>query len=394
MKLPVKRQADAPLIAEGLYSYQIGGSERVGVELAIEFVRRGYRVVCFAFYDSDGPMRSLAESSGIRCLDFNYLKRRWGVRRFTYQFALWRMLKRERVDALHIHHATALILSGVPAWLARTSRVVMTEHALHQFIEQRSYRLSTTRYCRFADAVTLVEARQVQYFHDDLSVPMAKLHHVPNGTRIRPPDRGARDNARRQIGVPDDAFVLLFAGRLQPIKDLDTLLRALTLLPPETHRTLCVWIAGDGPERARLEHLRDEFGLSTVMFLGPRSDVGTLMHAADAFIMTSISEGLPMALLEAMATGVPCIATAVGGIPELFADGGGILVPVSDAQAVANAIALVLEEATLRERMSRQARTRIVEAHDFDRIVTRHLELLGLPPRWPDVAERKIDSTH
>ncbi len=385
--------SDAPLIAEGLYSYQIGGSERVGVELAIEFARRGYRVVCFAFYDSGGPMRTLAEAAGIRCLDFNYLNRRWGIRRVTYQVAMWRMLRRERIDALHVHHATALILSGMPARLAGVPRVVMTEHALHQFIEQHSYRRATTRYCKFADAVTLVESQQVQYFHDVLAVPTAKLHYISNGARLRARDGVVGSRTRRQLGVPHDAFVLIFAGRLQPIKGLDTLLRAAHLLPKDAFGVIRILIAGDGPERARLERERDELGLqSIVSFLGPRSDVADLLQCADAFVMTSISEGLPMALLEAMATGLPCIATAVGGIPDLFAGGAGILVPVSDAQAVANAIARVMGDGGLRARLSSQARARIVEAHDFDRVVTRYLDLLGLPPHWPPTVERNSGS--
>ena len=94
-----------------------------------------------------------------------------------------------------------------------------------------------------------------------------------------------------------------------------------------------------------------------------------------------------MALLEAMATGLPCIATAVGGIPDLFAGDAGILVPVADAQAVADAIARVIGDRSLRERLSSRARARIVEAHDLDRIVTRYLELLGLPPHWPTAPE-------
>ena len=109
--------ADPPLIAEGLYSYQIGGSERVGVELAIEFARRGYRVVCFAFYDSEGPMRALAEAAGIRCLDFNYLNRRWGIRRATYQFAMWRMCD-ERASM----RARASCDGADPEWRAGPAR--------------------------------------------------------------------------------------------------------------------------------------------------------------------------------------------------------------------------------------------------------------------------------
>ena len=380
--------SEAPLIAEGLYSYQIGGSERVGVDLATEFARRGYRVMCLAFYDSEGPMRTLAESAGIRCLDFNYLKRRWGIRRLTYQVALWNLFRRERVHALHVHHATALILSGLPAWAAGVDRVVMTEHALHQFIAEPSYRSAATRYCRLADAVTLIEPQQVDYFRDELSVPIEKLHHISNGTAIRPRDSVAGSRVRSQIGVAPDTFVVLFAGRLHPIKDLSTLLRAASLLPPEVRQTLRIVIAGDGPERERLEHERRALGIeSTVLFLGARDDVGMLLQAADAFVMTSISEGLPMALLEAMASGVPCIATAVGGIPALFAGDAGVLVPVGDPRTLAGAIVRMIEDVDHRTRLAQRGLARIVERHSLDDIVTQYLTVLGLPPRWTDKSE-------
>jgi glycosyltransferase involved in cell wall biosynthesis len=376
---------DAPLIAEGLYSFQIGGSERVGVDLAIEFMRRGYRVLCFAFYDSDGPMRALAESAGVRCIDFNYLRRRWGVRRLTYQAALYRLLKREGVRALHVQHATSLILSGLPAAAARIPRVVMTEHSVHQFVEQPSYGRSTTRYSRFADAVTLVDARQVSYFRDELHVPQAKLHYVANGVRLRGDDPELRCRIRRELGVPDDAFVLLYAGRLQPIKDLGTLLRAAARVRC-VHGSLRVVLAGDGPERAQLERVAGELELrDTVSFLGARSDVAALLAGADGFVMTSLSEGLPMALLEAMASGVPCIATAVGGIPELFAGEAGLLTPVGDDAAIAAAVERVIGDAALRRALSERGRAKVAQEHDLDAIVTRYLALLGLPPRWPTI---------
>src|SRR6476660_967617 len=112
------RYAQPPVIAEGLFSYQIGGSERVGVDLALEFSRRGYQVLCFAFYDSDGPMRAELEEAGIRCRDMNYEKLRGISKRIIYQWRFLQMLRAERVSALHVHHATALILCGIPAALA------------------------------------------------------------------------------------------------------------------------------------------------------------------------------------------------------------------------------------------------------------------------------------
>jgi len=119
----------APVVAEGLFTYQIGGSERVGADLALEFQRRGYRVVCFAFHDSDGPMRTQLEASGIRCLDMNYSRCRGAFRRLNYLWRFWQMLRREQISALHVHHTAALILCAIPARLARV-RLVMTEHAL------------------------------------------------------------------------------------------------------------------------------------------------------------------------------------------------------------------------------------------------------------------------
>jgi len=151
---------EAPVIAEGLFSYQFGGSERVGVDLALEFRRRGYQVVCFAFHDSDGPMRAELERAGIRCLDFNYQKFRGVFRHVLYFWKFWRMLRKERIRALHVHHHGAMILCGIPARLAGITRVVMTEHGLQALLERADARRLTVRYCRYASDITVVEPRQ------------------------------------------------------------------------------------------------------------------------------------------------------------------------------------------------------------------------------------------
>src|ERR1700722_2035431 len=127
--------SEVPVVAVGLFSYQFGGSERVGVDLALEFKRRGYQVVCLAFHDSDGPMRVELERAGIRCLDFNFDKFRGIHRRALYFWKFWRMLRKERIRALHMHHCGPMKLCGIPARLAGINRVVMTEHALQALIE-------------------------------------------------------------------------------------------------------------------------------------------------------------------------------------------------------------------------------------------------------------------
>jgi glycosyltransferase involved in cell wall biosynthesis len=372
---------ETPVIAEGLFSYQIGGSERVGVELALEFKRRGYTAVCFALHDSAGPMRTLLESAGIRCLDVNYDHYRGILKRPRFLWSVWRMLRRERISALHLHHAAALILCGIPARLARVSRVLMTEHGLHQLREQPRYRHSARYYCRYADEITVVEPAQADYFHDTLAVPRERLHYVANGTRVPARDAQQVRRTRQQLGVGDDEFAFLWAGRLHAEKNLGALLEAFAALPGDVLGRSRLYLAGEGVERAGLEARRDALGLrERVTFLGPRGDVTELLLAADAFVLSSRTEGMPMVLLEAMAAGVPCVATAVGGIPQLFAEERGLAVAPGDTGALAAAMAELARSPQLRTRLAANALENLRQHHSFETMVDQYLRLLGLPP--------------
>jgi glycosyltransferase involved in cell wall biosynthesis len=375
-------RAVTAVIAEGLFSYQIGGSERVGVDLALEFARRGYKVVCFAFYDSDGPMRAELEKAGIRCLDMNYERFNGISRRVSYQWHFWRMLRAERISALHVHHATALILAGIPARLAQVARVVMTEHGLHQLQERPSYRRSAARYCRYATDITVVEPAQATYFNSELHVPQSKLHYVPNGVRIVPRSAERIARMRSNLGVPDGTFNFLYVGRLSPVKDLGTLLRAFSELPPDVLSRSRLTLVGDGSERLALDAKRETLGLrDRVEFLGARTDVAEVLMAADAFVMSSTTEGLPMALLEAMAAEVPCAATAVGGIPELLANGRGLTVPPRDHRKLADAMSQLARSPELRERITASAMEEVRLRYVLDTVVDQYLSFLGLPAR-------------
>jgi glycosyltransferase involved in cell wall biosynthesis len=370
-----------PVIAEGLFSYQIGGSERVGVDLAIEFAHRGYQVVCFAFYDSDGPMRRELEAAGIRCLDLNYEREKGLLRRGTYQWKFFHMLRKERITALHVHHATALMLCGLPALAAGIKKVVMTEHGLYQLQERANYRRSASMYCRLASDITVVEPAQVDYFATEMYVPKGMLRFVPNGVRMveRTPQRVAQ--ARAVLQVPNGTFAFLYVGRLSPVKDLGTLLRAFAGLPEDVRARARLYLAGDGTERAALERTTRELRLADrVMFLGARQNVRELLLAADAFVMSSTTEGLPVALLEAMATGVPCVATAVGGIPELLGNGCGLTAPARDAEALASQMTELARSDPLRRTIIENASGKVRKSYLLDEIVNRYLEILGLPP--------------
>jgi glycosyltransferase involved in cell wall biosynthesis len=374
----------APVIAEGLFTFQIGGSERVGADLALEFKRRGYRVFCFAFHDSDGPMRVQLEAAGIRCLDMNYARCRGVFRRVIYLWKFWRMLRRERVSALHVHHTAALILCGIPARLAGV-RVVMTEHALQWRERGPRYHRPAQRYCRYATEITVVDPAQADYFRTELALPRDRVHYVANGVRVADRTDERVRQMRQGLGIAPDVFAFFYVGRLDPIKDLGTLLEAFAALPAEVMSRSRLYLVGDGTERAMLEAKREALGLAErLVFLGVRNDIAAVLMAADAVVMSSRSEGLPMVLLEAMAAGVPCVATAVGGIPQLLGTDRGLIVPARDSAALASAMTAVAGSAELRSRFVTKAMQHLRQNHELDAIADRYLELLGLAPRVAD----------
>jgi glycosyltransferase involved in cell wall biosynthesis len=366
-------------IAQGLFSYQIGGSERVGADLALEFQRRGHRVICFAFYDSDGPIRRELLAAGIECVDLNYERRNRMTRRLSYQLEIFAFLRRNAVDALLVHHATALILCGIPARLARVRSVVMVEHAIHQLRERPDYRRTAMRFLRFADYVTAVDPGIAEYFRTEMKVPEARVRYIANGVRPRDVTPGERSAKRTALGLREGVFAFLFAGRLQPVKDVDTLLRSFAILVQSSHGDFHLLIAGDGSERGRLETLAVELRLvSRVTFLGARGDVPELMAAADAFVMTSVSEGQPMAIIEAMAAGLPTIATSVGGIPALLEGGAGLLAPAGNPAKISDAMHQVATSEQLRRELAADARKRVLERHSLPAIADGYLRLLCL----------------
>ena len=374
----------APVLVEGLFSFELGGSERVGADVALECVRRGYRVLSFAFYGSDGPVRRELEAGGVECHDLNYLSRTRFIRRFTYQHALFRFLRSCKAHAIHIHHCTSLILGALPARWAGVQRIVMTEHSLMELREMPSYRRQSRRFCRYADAVTVIHPSLEGFFRSELRVPAERLHYVPNGVRLQPIDLAGRSGIRHDLGVADDEFLWMYAGRMARIKDLPTLIQAFAKARSKALKRFKLILIGDGDEREALERLCHSLNLgSAVSFLGARTNVPRLIQAADGFALSSLSEGLPMVLLEAMAAHVPCVATAVGGIPELFAGNAGLLVAPGDPMLLSGSLLELASDPIRRQQISEAGFAKVAATNDLDRVVDQYLELFGLPHRWP-----------
>jgi glycosyltransferase involved in cell wall biosynthesis len=172
------------------------------------------------------------------------------------------------------------------------------------------------------------------------------------------------------LGLKPDATVVGFVGRLVPVKDPATLVRAVALAA-RTIPDLHLIVAGDGELRAPLMAAAREAGIGDRMhLLGWYGDLGTLYSAMDVFAITSLNEGTPVSLIEAMAAGVPAIATNVGGVPDVIEHGvSGLLVAPREPAAMARAIAETLSNQGRAEERARTARSRVAARYDPARLV-------------------------
>jgi glycosyltransferase involved in cell wall biosynthesis len=200
--------------------------------------------------------------------------------------------------------------------------------------------------------------------------PSRRLIVIENGvdTSSRAPVADALASVRK----PGHRVVVTVA-RLDPVKDLGTMIRALATLGD---RKVQLVLVGDGPTREELTALTRDLGLEErVTFLGFRRDVADILRAADVFALSSISEGMPLAALEAMAAGLPVVATAVGGTPEVVRDGvTGLLVPARDPNAFGAALARVLDDDALRASMGAASRARVEASFSLRVTTERYLD--------------------
>jgi glycosyltransferase involved in cell wall biosynthesis len=175
---------------------------------------------------------------------------------------------------------------------------------------------------------------------------------------------------RRRLAVGPDDVLLVSVGRLDRLKGHDTLIEALRLLA-STRPNVQLVLVGDGPERAALESRVAGARLeSRVRFAGATSDVASYLSASDLFVLASNTEGMPGAILEAMALALPVVATAVGGTPEAVLDGEtGLLVPPRDPLALASAIGRLIDDPELRRSMSLRGCARAIESFSIERVL-------------------------
>ncbi len=268
-------------------------------------------------------------------------------------WTLTKVLRRWNPDVVHLHTGRANWLGG---WAAHRSGLPAVSTRRMDRVVRRG--LKTRRiYGTFVRRTAAISPAVLRALHAG-GVPPERTELIwssVNLARLQP--KREREEVRAELGAGSDECVSLTVGALVERKGIDFLLRVLAELPPATR----LWVAGEGPERAALESQAQESPLAgRVTFLGQRNDLGDLLRAADLFLMPSRAEGLGVAALEAMAMGLPCLVSQVGGLADLVATPEqGVLLPPDDAEAWGGAWQACLEDPERRARLGAGARGRI-----------------------------------
>ena len=373
------------------------GAERVVLELAKSSPRFGYEPLIVAPQAPEAAEPELvtqARQAGLRAMTLPCRGRLdWQLFRRIRELAA-----AEGAELIHSHGYK----EDFYALLARTGLpLVATNHNWTRTTARlRLYRLLDARLLRRFDRVVSVSDPLADEL-TSLGIKPARLHKITNGIDFNAfrahPAAETRAAQRRELGVAEDATAIGMVGGLRPEKGHRVALRALARLAGEFPQARLI-IVGDGQEERVLRELTRTLKLEErVVFAGRRSNIGEILQSLDVFLMPSLTEGLPMALLEAMAAGLPAVASRVGDIPTTVVEGRtGYLVEPDAVDQVAKALRPLLSDATLRHQLGHNARQRVEKGFSSTAMARSYCELydeLLADVRHPVVKARMATSS-
>ena len=347
--------ADTVTVLHIVAPCDVGGLERIVHALAIGQRRGGHRVSVVAVLGHNGqdhPFLPPLREAGVDVVPLYLAPRAYRAERA----AIVEICRRLRPDVVHTHGYRADVVDA-----SATRRLgVPTVTTVHGFcggdLKNRIYeRLQRRAFRRFGAVVAV--SRPLAGDLARAGVPAQRLHVVPNAWPQGAPQL-PRDPARRMLGVPEERFHIGWVGRVAPEKGPDVLIAAVGHLGD---LPVTVSVLGEGRWRPRLQALAARRGLAErVHWLGNVPDAGRLFAAFDVFVLSSRTEGTPIVLFEAMATGTPIVATAVGGVPDVVSSEDALVVAPEDPAAFAAAIRCVHADSRAAAARARRARERLV----------------------------------
>jgi glycosyltransferase involved in cell wall biosynthesis len=323
-------------VCQVLHGLQVGGAEMLAARLARQ-LRDRFRFV-FVCLDHLGTLGEELRQEGF---PVEVLGRRPGL---DWQCALRlaRFLRQQRAGLVQAHQYTPFFYASLARLLYGRPGVLFTEHGRHQPDYPRPKRMLANRLLlRRRDRVVGVGEAVRQALIANEGIPPRRVDVIYNGIDLQgfAGGRQERPVVRQELGIAENDLAILQVARLDYLKDHATAIRTLQRVVRERKDAHLV-LVGEGPEQATIQKLVRERNLEAhVRFLGLRNDIPRLLAAADVFLLTSISEGIPLTLIEAMAANLPVVSTQVGGVGEIVQEGKtGLLAPAGDDAQLATLI--------------------------------------------------------
>ena len=348
------------IIAQVIGDLRIGGAERLFVNLANSLDAETVVVLV----GQGAIKRDLRESLDSRIKVYESPVRKRAL--VTDLMRLARLFEELKCNIVHTHMFWANLYGSIAAALADVPVAITSEHGRNEWKRPWHRWLESQVISRIAKRRLCVSKDILERRRDFDGIPESKLEISPNGTPVPELDRDGRPRET----------VIGSVGRLVKEKDFPTLVEAVSRLVQEGYN----WrleIVGEGSARGEIEHaITTNDAEQNVALIGVDQDVGRWLRRWSIFASSSIQEGQPIALLEAMAYGLPCVATAVGGVPDTMADGlEGIIVPPGDAQALSEALKTLIQDEVICKRLGGAARQRVVREFSIDALARRCLEI-------------------
>jgi glycosyltransferase involved in cell wall biosynthesis len=355
----------------------MGGSEKLVYDLCGKLDRNKYDVIVISL--RDGPVREQYEQIGTKV----YVTSEDGRSCFWSKVAaLRKILFEEFVHVVNAHHFGPLLYSFF-ATMFSSIRLVYTEHSQWQ-LEQLPLFLKILNRIFLGRVYAVVAiSKQIQdYYLDKLWLRSEKVHLIFNGIDLAAFKRGDKHHAeqlRQGLGIRTDEKVIGSVANLRPEKNHKLLISAFSLAAKSVANVRLVLVGADCME-GEIQRFARHSGVSDrILFLGKREDVPDLLSIFDIFCLPSVHEGLPLTVLEAMASGIPVIGTDVLGINELVVNNvNGLLTPSNNVKNLSEGILLLLTDEHLRKRLSRTAKKLVDENYDLDKKVEEYESLFHL----------------